>query len=67
MFHFPTEVCTEGCPANHVPSLDGDEIRIKNTFIQNITELVTKEIGNNVQTVSHISLQPLINILWKPC
>lgn len=33
-------------------SLDGDEIRIKNTFIQNITELVTKEIGNNVQTVS---------------
>jgi hypothetical protein len=33
-------------------SPDGDEIRIKNTFIQNITELVTKEIGNNVQTVS---------------
>ena len=55
MFHFLTEVCTEGFPANDVPTLDGDEIRIKNTFIQNITELVTKEIGNNVQTVSHIA------------
>lgn len=62
MFHFPTEVCFERYPANDAPSLDGDEIRIKNTFIQNITELVTKEIGNNVQTVSHLTPPPLIKI-----
>ena len=42
----------ENADADNIPTLDGDEIRIKNTFIQNITELVTKEIGNNVQTVS---------------
>jgi hypothetical protein len=47
-------IATGECHANNDPSPDGDEIRIKNTFIQNITELVTKEIGNNVQTVSHI-------------
>lgn len=36
-----------------VKSSYGDEIRIRDTFYQNITELVTKEIGNNVQTVSY--------------
>lgn len=33
----------------------GDEIRIKDTQYINITQLVTKEIGNNVQTVSNFS------------
>jgi hypothetical protein len=34
--------------ADNIPRSDGDEIRIKNTFYENITEFVTKEIGNNV-------------------
>jgi len=53
----------ENADADNIPTLDGDEIRIKNTFIQNITELVTKEIGNNVQTVSHLDPQPPINLI----
>lgn len=52
LLHLSTPLGENTLLTSYPLSLDGDEIRIKNTFIQNITELVTKEIGNNVQTVS---------------
>jgi hypothetical protein len=47
--------------ADNIPRSDGDEIRIKNTFYENITEFVTKEIGNNVQTVSCFATDSMLH------
>lgn len=51
--------------ADHSSQSDGDEIRIKDTFYENITEMVTKEIGNNVQTVSHLAIDQNFKCKFK--